>query len=577
MSNSLVPLNVVKIYDDVTNINQERKVAVIDGGQEVSYQITPASNNSITSTIQFSIVPPSPQVIVDRKFQLQARLRLDFVAETLVNNTTVLQNQADALRAYPLSRMINSLNISINNSSVSVNLSDVLPALMRYNNPANQRMKELSTTPHFQDVYQRYEDALAVTSNMNPLGSASNSAYEWQRGAFPVVEFSNANVAVAGTGKTAYVIYDLSEELMLSPLLFGDEDGAGLTGIKNLTITLNLKPNVQNYLWSSATNANRTMTSITASFVNPPQIVTRNITPKAIDAIPMAPVYNYHKVENYPTDSASLAPNASRTVSTNTIQLSTIPSRFYVFAQRQVASFDYGKTDTFLRIDNVSVTFGNRTGLLSNATRQNLYMISKKNGYSYGYEDWCGITHEISANANYGLSGSVLCIDPARDLGLDSLSSAGLASQVQLQMSVGLTNINQTDTFAFTLWVVVVSEGSMVISNGDTVLQLGILSQADILNAQPRYDLNYSDIQKWQGGDFFSSLKQNLSKLGNFVQKHKAISRGADVLARLDTPYAPAFGVVRDLAQVVGAGAPVGGAMLGGAKISKKSLAHRLR
>ena len=146
MSNSIVPLNVVKIYDDVTNINAERKYAIIDGGQEVSYQVTTTNSNSINSNLQFSIVPPSTNVSVDRKFLFQARLRLDFVADTLVNDTTVLQAGADALRAYPLSRMMNSLNISINNSSVSVNLSDVLPALMRYNNPADQRMRELSAT-----------------------------------------------------------------------------------------------------------------------------------------------------------------------------------------------------------------------------------------------------------------------------------------------------------------------------------------------------------------------------------------------------------------------------------------------
>lgn len=556
MSLAITPLNTFRVKEPRVKINEERDYAILSGGSQVSYKPVVSTSYSSASQ-QFSAPPPSPMTIVDRKVYLSVPVTLTFSGSAPVGQN-LLQSGYDSFRAFPLSSVINTLQITLNNTSVSVNMSDTIQALLRYHNKQDMREFEYSMTPSMMDQSQNYADLSGTFRN--PLGQYGDG-YEMSRGGFPLTSLVNTN-----TG--AIVVATVTEPLFLSPMLFGHGESAGFIGLQTMDFNITYNPDLTR-MWSHSAGSGSTISTITVSFGQPKLLFTY-ITPKELQIVPKAVVYPYFSISRFPTDSSvAITPNVSAILSSASIQLNSIPRRMYIFARKKNADLTYNDTDTFLGITNVTINWSNQSGLLSSATQQDLYNISKENGCNLSWAQWSGgLSYIMSGGVNtaIGTVGSVLAIEFGKDIGLSDTEAPGLLGSYQLQMAVTVTNTNQTlVSITPSLYIVIVSEGTFTVTDQQSITQIGVISKDDVINSKTSEEVNYHEIESIYGsGSFFTGLqnftrrglskvkkltKQGLNAVETYVPKAiKAVETySPKVLQALET-YGP------EIAKLVGAG-----------------------
>jgi hypothetical protein len=272
----------------------------------------------------------------------------------------------------------------------------------------------------------------------------------------------------------------------------------------------------------------------------------------------------------------------------------------YIYARQQNQYLSYYSTDTFMAINNISLNWNNRQGLLSSATQQDLYKISVKNGYSGSWEEWSGYTYTpfvvnsgVTPNepTYIGTSGSVLCLEFGTDIGLRDTEAPGMLGTYQLQINVNCTNTNQLSTLPIppgmnslgeslipSLYIVIISEGIFTIENNRSIAQIGVISKEDILNSQQMPHINYNTVMAMQGsGDFFGKLKRISKDVLRGIKKYgpgamKAADRACDVIGPMNPGAQRACNAYKTGKRIAG----VGGTRVGGARSKGKSKGRRL-
>jgi hypothetical protein len=430
MSLAIKPLQTVVANDPRIDINEKREFVILQGGQRVTYK--PVISTSFSnSSAQFSAPPPSPGIIVDRKIEIRypVTVTINATGNAATAGQPTIQSGFDAFRAYPISSVTNTLTVTINNNASSINMADVIQPLLRYNTCRDTREYEYSTTPHMMDQYQTYE--AGVGTNRNPLAGYNDTYYEVARGGFPYTGLVNPNLQ-NGVATEAVINAELTEQLFLSPLLFGMGENSGFVGVQTMDFNFTYISNLAR-MWSHANIAGRTINSITVN-LGQPTLLFNYVTPKELQAIPKSVVYPYYDVQRYPTDAnAPIASGASTTLNSANIQLQSIPKRMYIFARRRNADLYNGVgaanlTDTFFEINSININWNNNAGLLSSASQQDLYRMSVSNGCNMSWEQWSGgpVNRILGTNEQFGAIGSVLCIEFGKDIGLDQIECPGM-------------------------------------------------------------------------------------------------------------------------------------------------------
>jgi len=264
------------------------KYAALKGGQNVARQVFFNAISKPTSAHVFNIAAPSLETIISREVLWTSTLTLQ---TNLVNGRggvpgicAVNCGVTDALAPSPLHQLVNTMTATINNNSVSMNVQEVLPALL--NTCAPEELAEHdSTTPttlgylaSYRDgvqpmTYQltRYQPAsldwrpLIVIPGDVPAGLAGatpsqasgtqqssyptrhvldhdlsrpavGGKYRTTRGSFIIDRISNQPSRTVGAAPTVgdndvCVTVTLTEPLRLSPFVLGSpEEKAGSTG-----------------------------------------------------------------------------------------------------------------------------------------------------------------------------------------------------------------------------------------------------------------------------------------------------------------------------------------------------------
>lgn len=619
MSNSYVPLKPVRVVDPVTEVDAVKSYAVLQGGSKISFKAYTSTSIS-NSSIQFSCPPPSGQIIVDRNIMITLPVRLTFSGNLLstsgafTSSLSLLSQNRDAPRAFPFSSALDTLQIGINNDSVSMNMSDIIHCLTRYNIGSGLRGKEYSTTPNYPDQSYNYEDLFGDIRN--PLGDygAGHPNEAVPRGGFPFTIVSNEPVLSSvspGTAATAVVDMLIHCPLFLSPLYFGCAcgDNQGFYNVNSMDFNLTFLSAAGFRMWSHnpvaipPSGANQifsNITGITAQFSNfstpfsypqnQPQLLFKYITPNVLSKERIGPnipmTYPYFDITRFPTDIGTLSHSTPSVYQSNNIQLNQIPRRMYIYGRpaNSVLTSRCDITDTYLAISNVSVQFANQSTLLSSATKEQLFQINCKNHCEMSWNEWSGdavnnTAFKPASNASpYGTTGGPLCLEFGSDIQIDQDQAPGLAGQFQIQVQVTLTNKNITgawDAIPFTLYLVFVNEGTFTItSTGSAQHQLGVLSTMDVLNSQDQPGMNYRKIQGINGGgDFWGSLSNFGSKINDFLKQSKIISSVASLI-----PH-PIAQVGSQIAKNVGygeGGCDMGGVAVGGRFVSKKQMQKAL-
>jgi len=238
MSLSYQALIPTLVEDPITQINAVDRYAVLSGGNKVSWKAY-NSTNIASASISFSCPPPSGGVIVNRYVKCTLPIRLSFTGNVTTSNnafqpaTSLLNAGLDAPRAFPMSGSLESLQVGLNNTSVSIPMSDVIHALLRYNMSCD-----------------------LVGTNRNPLGNFASTpdCDSIQRGGFPFTIVSNATVVpvTGGTVATAVVDMVVTEPLFLSPFYWGCSAGnmQGFFNMTSMDFTLSFLANAGFRMWS---------------------------------------------------------------------------------------------------------------------------------------------------------------------------------------------------------------------------------------------------------------------------------------------------------------------------------------
>ena len=573
----------VRVIDPRVDVNKmnNRQYAILDGPSENSF-LQSISTSFSNNTINFSACnPPNGLTFVSRYVPIEVRFEINFVGVSGGAGIPLLQvpgmraapgvstgNGAfDSLRAFPLMNATNSIQIKIGDATISQNINQFFRNFTHYYNFNKNRTTWESTTPCQLDPSFDYQNTFGTIQN--PMNSAYDSpdGVECPRGGFvDALLVSNTSTGVADT---AQVIVTVREPVLVSPFLPNGADAmnsVSYIGVETLSMIISLGgrgvgplSGLFGALWSHNLASPSTITSGSVNVLGA-ELKFQYMTPDGTQLIPSVNNYSYSDPVLYPTSVfQTLNPGQSTTILQNNIQLGSIPDIMYISVQEADQYFNCNKTDTFLTIENLNITFDNRSALLSTMTPIDLYNMNVKNG---SIQSWRQFSYD---------QGSIIAVSFGSDLALGSVLAPGVVGNFSLNMKVQCRNQTNAVLQGVTLNVIVISSGVMSISQNRVFRTLGPLSRSDVLNSKSGAIVPYHHPTNFYGGGFLDSLKKAFGSIAPWLRR--GLDVGAKIIPQIAPQYAPMLGVASDALRLTGNGL-VGGRRRrrGGEMISKNQL-----
>ena len=435
-----------------------------------------------------------------------------------------------------------------------------------------------------------------LPANNSPLAGYNNqsldSAYR-PRGAFPIKIVSIRRTLSGGTGGTSNVATSVTSAnnvfyvalqaevvepiIGLSPFTYGNNqfNKAGLVGINSMNFVFNVDSTLSR-LMCSGNGYTKTLTAghlsstgvatETTALFNVAQLLINFLSSQPTDLIPARNVVPYVDLPRFITQAANsiAAPTAAtqdygavsvkEIFTSQGIQLNQLPDYFIiavrpknstgsVFNNVSGRSQDYAPH--FLPITRISVNLNNTSGLLSSATPQDLYRISRNNHSKQTWDAFCGKGRVYATTTgastapmrqNYlgfkdiATTGSVLVLNPAYDLSIPDYLSSGSLGAYNFQFEVTCENYND---YAVTPEIVVICANSGVFSTiaGSSNIYTGILTKSMVLDAKKESaesPIQATQFARMVGGAMTPSnamsgdmplVKEFMSKLGKSREK----------------------------------------------------------
>ena len=528
-------------------------------------------NSNSTASCLFNVNIPSENTLVDPHLMVDATLQF---------RTTVVLAEGDVISAvpaaFPLNQALQSATLTINNSKVSVQSAEILNVLTKQ---FHQRYlsKNLQGTPNFVDKYfGKSADAYTARNNAGSYWSNVANAEKDSDTVgradcdCKITLFRDAAPAVAidilgkphtapngGTGDhTIHFVFKVREPIFGLPVSALQENMGGLVGVKqvefllqwgeikncvNIHISKAANGVVPAFAFNQGLNAGfdgsvETSTLLTESSalvmrymsLHPSQYAKM----KKRNVVPFEEFIAYSVAE----DRNQQAMN----ITSNVISLRQVPDKIYICIRPQARDQKaiYSNNLTF-PINTLNITFNNVSGLLTDHSLEDLYLMSRRNGSEQTWNEFRGLVKDETGEK---LSlGSVVVIDPTRDLGLSDFLSAGSLGQYSFQAtatSVGhsdalLPHTPATPANANTsitkveLTVIASYSGVMIIENGSSQSMTGLLTKQSVLEAKSKgsSNIDYEDVERVSGG---SIMKQGKSAVKKYLSKE--LHKGARAL-----------------------------------------------
>ncbi len=556
MSLNQVPLQVAKVMDPRMNIDQTKIYCAVKGSLVNSWQQFPATNLS-NSNVQITANPPNRNVAVSRLIFKKNSYSI-VVGGTNTSGGPLLNPGYFGPRAYPIVSTTSAEQITVNNSTfVQSPMSQYWPSLLWYHNNHHNRFAQYSLTPSMLDQFQNYTDGTGTVRN--PLAAYGDNSYENTRGGYAGLVIAPGGNPNGGTSVT--LTLTVTEPMFLSPFVFGEHSNcaSAMIGVQNISYTANYG-NLARLLSltpDQGTGGTVNITSIAVT-LNAAALLFEYLTPDPLMHIPRSLETSYFSIVSYPTSlGTNIAQNGTCSITMNSVQVTSIPKRLYIFARQDDSKQSAFTSDSYfsLRSDvNPLVMTWNNQQFFSQASCQDLYNISIKNGSQMSFSQFTNFT------------GSVLCLEFGTDIGLMSDESAGVLGNYQLGLTAQFVNTSSV-TINPTLYVVIVYEGAVTIYDGNASQMIGVLSRQDVLDAKMSPEITYKKQNDVYGGTFFSRLKGLAQRGNDFLKRTKLLSRTLGVL-----PYTKVGAVAAD---ALGYGVS-GGRRLRGAGLTNKQIKNKI-
>lgn len=583
----------------ISQIRQTIDFAVQSGANSNSYQRFPSTSTSNSAMI-FNVACPSEDIIIDRALMLTSGLSLKITIDTTALGSAIPKDKiafnygvTDSLAPFPLNSLFTTSTCSINNTTLSQTLQDVLPQLLKMNS-VHAITKYNTMTPAMPDQYWgNFADGVATNSSV--LASLNNAGLDYRympRGVHPVNVYcqshtwptsgntqagsDNSLVSLGIAGEKWVIVLDtnITEPIIgLSPWTFGSEDydAAGIYGINNMSFTFNIDSTCRRVL-SSATgwitkvelntlnsghgfgNLNKSGLTIAQT---QPSLLFRFLTSQPTDLIPtknVLPLISYPRYLTSSANNGSPIPFASRdattglitatsvTITSNSLQLSQIPDKFIICVRVPMNNQNWNNTSSFLTINSCSITFSGNQGILSGASAQDLWRISKRNGSQISWEEFSGTSTingksttnngvvTFNPNAYVPTIGSLLVLNPSYDMSLPVFLSSGSIGQFLFQIQLNVTNqfTGSGAGIVPEICIVTANSGVLTVQSGTAAAYGGLLTKELVLAANsehPSAHVSSTEHNQKIGGNLGNSA---LSGLGGMTRHtHKRMDGGA--------------------------------------------------
>jgi hypothetical protein len=234
-------------------------------------------------------------------------------------------------------------------------------------------------------------------------------------------------------------------------------------------------------------------------------------------------------------------------IPTQNIQLNQIPDLILVALRKPVANQTGLDPALFFPITSVSVNFNNASGLLSSATQHQLYEMSRDNGVQQSWLEWSGrVNSYTSVNDAPALtdvnvlsrlsSGSILAINPAKDLSLPAYLSNGSIGQFNLQMNVSAINYSSNDITPEII-VICCNSGVFTTIAGSSSIYTGLLTKQMVLDvASQQQSVSSLSNSRLIGGalsDMISTNMRDIPIVKSAIEK--ASGKGMSAGRKLDS------------------------------------------
>ena len=557
----LKPVENYKVFDPRIKLAPEPSYHIEKGGQDIVYY-QETSQNFTNNYVNFTVSVPNERTIVDRNFKVKMVFRATIRSPNNADQggpitqmgtpnpgEYVTNNEGfNALRADPIASVTKTARLLINNAEMSFIVDDSIAALKRYKTSQNDTFRYMSMSPCYPDQSLEYSDLIGT--NLNPLaGTISASPYNEPRGAFPM-KYIGVAPGAANRNEGEVWEYELTENVYVPPALFGDAEDSGLAGITKLSLYFNFSD--LSRMWCHASTGYNIETPEIK--LESAEFLVTFINPQVTEILPERMYYPLFESIDRSTSHPAIAPgfNNQQTITNNNIQLQQIPNRIYIFAARQDSDKTHLTTDTFGSIITLNAKFNGQAGLLSGIKQEQLYQLCVKNGLNMS---WRQFSRDV---------GSVVCIIPSEDFGLNANQSNGLEGQYNLQVQATIVNYSSAP-ITYDLHVVCIMEGILEVSKGTAVKRMGVVKEANILDPSiPVIDKKV--ISTFYGGNFWSSMK----KFGRNLQKgYKQVAPHMKDIIKYGREGAKLYKDIKT-------GKGVGGRFVGGAALSRRDMAEIL-
>jgi len=218
------------------------------------------------------------------------------------------------------------------------------------------------------------------------------------------------------------------------------------------------------------------------------------------------------------SDSGLITAGQTITLFSQMFQLSQVPDLIIICVRRPMITNTIKNTNSFLPIRNISINFNNKAGLLSSATPQDLYRLSKTNGSVQSWYEFWGYANKNNNNPAittldqylYTTSGSLIVINPVKDLGLPYYLSNGSIGNFNIQFKMNIIN-NTNDNFVPEIVLITPNSGFIINEDGCSEIYTGILSKEIVVETF----LNKNNIPSTETPLIGSGLNKNKSSILN--------------------------------------------------------------
>ena len=526
------------------NIAPASLTTILDRNFRVQYQLV----TSVTFTVANATLGtyPIPNAIVDGAVRAFPAGAAAYVNGTpAIDPVTVVGgiNQGGggvngygytmSLRSFPLNSAMSSIELKLNGANTSITSNDVI-SLQPY-------LMENDELMYFECPVERDNSALykanSAENNRNPFDPHRQYTSGPSRGSYNcrlVSETLNA----ANTIVTRIYVWDVVEPLIISPLVWGKyvNDVEGFANLMNITIQLKIQDLYRMLSVASGFPAGNAV--IVTPSLSPLGGFGQTVAQLLLNYSTQDPLFAakqsnqlHYDWDLIQVDANSNAIPAQLSKDTaiaktaffgNALRLSTIPDKIYVYIQPSKRNFNSTLassqiTNTYLRITQLNVLFGNTANILGSFTEYDLWKMSVKNGLKMDWNEW-----------RYS-NGSIIIIDTASDLGLKSDEAAGENKYNQIKIdgyydTTPLVYAQQTTAVYYDVMTMIVTSGEAIVAPNTVRYETGGVDAAEVLALSTMQDSTVgSALRKHlspRGGNMFHKVGRFLHKSVKYLAEH---------------------------------------------------------